>query len=325
MNIVERVPRSPHYDTFTFRQTARELDEAVTWLKGQGRRVDGTRIARYHKDLHRLANDHEAGRLKGKFEANLRHEKAQMYRDILVSLYESGEVISIYYGIKALAAVLEPEKLRDLLKGQISYIDEKADSSKARDTCFELIVASRLAQVGLELTPLPPADVAVALGKHRLVFECKRPQLLTSVEDNFAEAFSQLRAHLIRRTVPRLRGIAAVDITKAVNPGFNTLRTETEEELAQKLSDGCVQYARGQMPLWVRIATPKIIGVLLRFSAIAEIVRTSIPVYAQQYTLVGLAPPGTADHAVADRLAKLLNRPSAWANASVFHERKATH
>jgi hypothetical protein len=229
-------------------------------------------------------------------------------------MYESGEIISVYHGIKAIALVMEPHKLNAILKGQISYIDDNATSAKARDTSFELIVASRLAQIPLPLVSLPPADICAILDKRRLVFECKRPQSVDTVEGNIDDAFSQLRGRLREARLPRMRGIAAIDITKAANPDFQRLRVAYLKEMTDKQSEFGANYARAHIGEWFRrAADKKIVAVLLRFSCIAEIVETRMPIYAQQYHLVSIAVPDTSGQRLTGTLAQALAVPPVWA------------
>jgi hypothetical protein len=314
---IKSVRGTPSFGTFSYRQTAQTLDEAAAWFAAKGRRIDGTRIARYRNDLNRLADDFESGRLIDSFEAASGSEKGRLFADAMVSLYESGEVISIYEGIKAVAHLLERDALKRVLKGPISYLDETDLSSHARNAAFELIIASRVAEAGFPLVPLRPADLCFRVGHHRLVFECKRPRFLSTVEENIGDAFSQLRKRTAVGFLPRLRGIAAIDVTRAANPDFRRIVVPDENALMRALGDYVNDYARGNMMHWERKArSRKIIGVMVRFSGIAEITSERRPVYAQQYSLASIAH-SPADREAMRTLATALQAPPGWASVAV--------
>ena len=319
------ITSSPHHETFTFAETAREFDEAVEWLASQGLRVDGTRVSHYRKVLKRLADDHASGRLRKEFDAATEAEKSRMFGDAIVSLYESGEIISIAAGLRALVPVVDREKFRELLKGASSYINEStASSAKARNTSFEFIVASRLVEAGLALVRIPPADVCAMLGSYRLVVECKRPQTESSIEGNIDDAFSQLRRRLKNSLAPRMRGIAAIDVTKAANPNFQRIVAPSIDVLGEHLNHFVADYATPRIAHWVsRAKNDKIIGVLFRFSGIAEITSNALPTYHQQYTVFSLAPPDTAAQSLMRGLAELMRSPPKWA-ATAISEAGAT-
>ncbi len=307
-----RIHGAPHFRRFSFEQTLEDLEQAVRWIEGHGRSVDPTRIGRYRKDLRRAIEQLASGELKALFKSGDDAEKGKVFAAILTSQYEVGEFISIYNGLKTLAASVDQHKLRALLSGPISYLDEAPSSAAARNTAFELIVAARLGEIGLKPALVPPADILVPFRSTQLVVECKRPQNLGSVEGNIEDAFGQLRERYGTTPTPSLRGIAAIDVTKAVNPNFHRLRAASLADLDAQLGGALETFARKYGGSWLSKAPPGTIGVLLRISMIGELQDSQLPVYTQNYLFISLARPGSLDNEVTRELYGLMLRPPVW-------------
>lgn len=79
---------------------------------------------------------------------------------------------------------------------------------------------AKLTSAGIALDFRLKTDVAAYFDNRSLLFECKRPQSVGSLENNVKDAFHQLEAKYRSPQRLRHRGIIAIDISKLINPEF---------------------------------------------------------------------------------------------------------
>jgi hypothetical protein len=91
-----------------------------------------------------------------------------------------------------------------------------------------------------------PADVSVHLENYTLHVECKRPDLSDSIERNLLEAFKWLKKH---HTGQGIVGIAAIDVTKALNSSFARVSADTIDECRAHVLGAGNAVARQYQPL----------------------------------------------------------------------------
>jgi hypothetical protein len=163
-----------------------ELQAATQWLDRLGIAYSATRFGNYKKTLNKL----ESARLAG---INLYDAASEL--SAFASLFEANELVTIHQCLadKRLDTYLRP-KLKELVSGPYSYVDENASSSnKARNIGFELAVIARLSAAGLAIRQDGGiSDVVAQLGSTPVIVECKRPQSEVGIPRAIADARYQL-------------------------------------------------------------------------------------------------------------------------------------
>jgi hypothetical protein len=261
------------------------LAAAMAWIRSLGVRPVQGRI----RDYIRAIKSADAAAARGDPD-----ELRTIFPSVASDLYEANEYATVQaaFGDGLHDAFVRP-RVDALASGPRSYVDENASSSgnRPRNLMFELLVGGRLVAGGLTIDSNASADVETTIGSTRVVVECKRPQSERRVERRVKEAREQLLIAAGDDSGRPALGIIALDLTKVANPNFDILvrvpRTEGTELLAQYLAD----YFRERTGLWGRVATDRVVGLLLRVSVLAHFLGDQSLTYCQQWTLVQLHAP----------------------------------
>ncbi len=181
-------------------------------------------------------------------------------------------------------------------------------SNRARNIAFELLLCSKLAQVGIEFDLRPGSDVSAVFEKRPFLFECKRPQSESALEARVHNAFKQLERKYALPANSRARGIIALDITKVRNPEFDFYIQPDADALRIGLATVMDQFIERHNHLWQRKRNKKTIGVLLRFSVIGvSRADNELMVYCQEFAVNPINAAGQANSALARRFTDRLN------------------
>jgi hypothetical protein len=241
--------------------------------------------------LRRWVTGAETGTAKERVRGISPDEAARQIHVIFTSLYEAYEVNRIYRGLRALAEYVGAQRLREILGGQFSYVDEGAHNAKARNASFELVVAACLSSCGFTLKVAGATDVCVEFDGHHLLFECKRPQSANSLDENVDEALKQLRHRMQALKLPLMRGFVAIDVSKVVNPHFVVHTGPSLGALMDELQEILIETATDAMRRRHDPGVDDILGGLFRFSGITRIEGDGTPLYTELYTLVDATSP----------------------------------
>ena len=236
---------------------------------------------------------------------------------IITAMFEVNDLIEIH---KSLAGRFDNSLVRHFrtyASGPVSYMDENVQTSSniARNIAFELVVMAKLTRSGIPLDFRMATDVAAQFDGQSVLFECKRPQSLTSLESNIKKACRQLEAKYGNAEPSLQSGIIAIDITKLINPDFMLYAQNDEHALDAGLSrliDGFVsEYER----LWQRQRDKRTIAVLLRLSLVGvNKARNDMLTYCQQFAITPLHQVGERSietaRALATAMHETLGRPA---------------
>ena len=127
-------------------------------------------------------------------------------------------------------------KLEIVLSGPPLLADENASSTNAaRNTLFELYLASRIAAGGLPVELGEHPDLTCRLGVAEILIECKRPFAATGVDRAIKQAHAQLKRQIPSRP-PGAFGLIAVSVARVLNPGDSFLGYYDEHRASEGLS-----------------------------------------------------------------------------------------
>lgn len=194
-----------------------DLKEFVALLNKYGIATDNTRINRYVQFLTNLSIQDQIT-LQETFLNSAKQQPDHPFNSThevdhyLYVLREVGELNWIMAGVK----VHEPKNLKNKLGKIVSGGDfatlDKA-SSIARNTQFELRIASYFCQKGYEVT-LTNTDIIAKKGRLNVYVECKRVGSSKKLQQRIREAQKQLKRRMPPNTwLRKYYGIIAVDVT----------------------------------------------------------------------------------------------------------------
>jgi hypothetical protein len=152
-----------------------------------------------------------------------------------VAFEESMYLISAHQGLEAHNQREElRERLSRIIGGAETRINDRPGNI-ARNTAFELSIASRLSQVGYEVDFSSVTDVIANRDGFDFIIECKRPNSIAAVRRNFERAMGQLRTRLANRA--EAHGVIALSSSVAMNPTGGFLRVQSIDELRETVSN----------------------------------------------------------------------------------------
>jgi hypothetical protein len=182
--------------------------------------------------------------------------------ELVWSLVEAQELAEIFKGIEGYHPQTVKRLMQKALTGPLHPINETLTSNIARNTVFELTLATRLRRCGVCVTMGQQADLVVDYAGARLYIECKRPLYEHNIGRNIEKARSQLRRRFdAERQFSSVGGLVAISMSKAVNPGSNMFIVDKADDLKQMGNDVAhfhQQYGRD----YNNQVDPRLIGIL---------------------------------------------------------------
>lgn len=280
----------------SYRRAEEKLQEVFAYAESIGVPLNVTRFGSYRKALRALV--HWQQRKEGR-ESLPGPDRS--YIGPLIEVVELSMALPFFHTCR-------PDVIREKLKwistGPADSLDEDAASgNRARNTVFELSLASRLWQAGLKPDVGDNPDVICEVDGKRLVFECKRPFSGLQVGKRIREAADQIRT-ILDQQVPGTRGIIAISLSKVFSPGNLRLYARNESEMKRELSRQTRNLAERYERTWSRYAQSNIIGILFHLIVPAKDRSRDLYVVAQQWFMYNLVPISTRD----GRLIEALNR-----------------
>jgi hypothetical protein len=127
------------------------------------------------------------------------------------------------------------EKFKLILKGPDHPGRETEATNLARNTAFELNVASRLRVRGFDISLPHNPDIVCHLRDVEVFIQCKRPFSVRNIRRNIIRAAQQLTRDLDAVTSRNVRGVIALSVSRAVNTGGRLYRANTSAAMADGL------------------------------------------------------------------------------------------
>jgi len=202
-------------------------------------------------------------------------------RDYLVALSESFELSDVMAHLKSLPPQVLGPKLKIALKGPTLPTQENTNSNNARNVLFELSVAARLKNAGIEPTLGEHPDVSCYVADKPVFIECKRPFAEATLGENIESAANQLLTHLA--TDGKAVGIIAISVSKALNPGFQPIRTPDAARARAWLVGALESAAASVGSICAKFDDGRIVGILFHAIAVFENVETNRYDVGQQF------------------------------------------
>jgi hypothetical protein len=265
------------------------LTEAVDWLQKLGISHGRTRLGEYERAIRLFINAHDRSAIL--------HDDLPAINN---AIYEAYELIDIFEALSGKYDKDIEKHLRLFATGPVYGSAERTDSSsnKARNVAFELAVMGLLVRARLTLDFTTLADATAKFENKTLLFECKRPQSLESVERRIKESLDQLKMRINGVQKVRHRGLVAIDITKAMNPDAQVFVTQTEQGINMSMDRQIDLFIARYEHCWARPRCSQSIGVLIRLRqmSIVEYEGYSKLFHCQQIAVHPFVNAGALNH-----------------------------
>lgn len=278
--------------TNSFVEIQESFEKVIAWLESFGVRISSTRVDRYKDAIQKVQEIHASGD----------ESAAENYLPKAINtLHEIHDLIEVRRGFananysEFLSPIIEK-----LASGPDAYADENSSASnRARNTAFELIVASRLASSGLPIFRRGAHDLATEIKSKIVLIECKRPFAAKQIERRIKEGFSQLEKGYKGTDLIRLRGIVAVDVTRAHNPSFRPFTFEDPKDLGRVAESYLTSITKKFDDVMSKRGSKKTIGLIFRVSMMALPVGIADRVsYCQQLEIYSYKQSSTPDREI---------------------------
>lgn len=154
----------------------------------------------------------------------------------LWALVESSEFADIYHAMSTYSPRLLAEKFKLILKGPEHPNDETESTNLARNTAFELSLASRLQSQGFEISLPHNPDIICKLQDSEVFIQCKRPFYTHNIRRNITRAAQQLTCDLDSASGRNVRGVIAVSISRVANSRSQLFRGASRKDISAGLT-----------------------------------------------------------------------------------------
>jgi len=225
---------------------------------------------------------------------------------LMWSLVESMELGNLQNNLPTVEPAILAAVLRRALKGPILPTEEDPTSNDARNTMFELALASFLSSAGFVIHLQAETDLAVQLGDLRFGVECKRILSGKRLEERLSDASKQLTRFLDAND--NAYGLIAVDVTKLKNLGQNVYEAETAAAMQTGLGDLLETMLRENASSLRKVDDSRIIGLMFHIHTPAFIKRESLLTSAKYYALWPLCPVGSPQSKALEVFAKKIEQ-----------------
>lgn len=284
------------YDDFS-----QSLNSAIDWINTLGISYEKSRVGEYRRAIRTLLEIYESN--------DFTNAKKEFPR-LVTAVYESNDLITIHKGFSGKYDREINEHLKKYLKGPADYRSEMTSSSSnlSRNIAFELLVSSKLVFAGLKLDFRIKTDIAAYFDNRSVLFECKRPQTIDTLESNIKKAFKQLERKYKNPECSRHRGIIAIDVSKLLNPDFKLYVQPNANAIDAGLTHILDKFIQQNDHLWQLSRNKKTIAILFRYALMAiNQEKGEMLTYCQQYGLTPINNSGSRNIETAKHLAGVIN------------------
>jgi len=256
---------SHKFSFISFEDLSDDVQRACAWLSSIGCTVSPTRIGTYQRDIRALADDYKSDKA-------MQLTEPKRFEQLLFSIYEVTEFVSIFRGLESHKHDSLIPKLKEMASGPIRGTDEKPTSSsnRARNTSFELLTAARLASAGYEIDLSTDADIIARRDSFEFYVECKRPQSPDALNSNLQGALRQLRNRYEGAQHPAgARGMVVLSINKAVPVASKLLKTKNHLTARAEFHRVVKRFQDEHAHRWKNVPEMRTVGLMLDFRTLA--------------------------------------------------------
>lgn len=237
-----------------------QLRETASWLSEKAQiNTSGTRFDEVYSNVQEIVKRYNAGGAESLIE-----EKGN--EELWLSLTECEAFIRVHSVLKNVeSAKLPRQTLKDIMGGPLLPRNETPNSAQSRNKLFELELAARHHEAGIEITGFD--DIQLHLYGSHIGVQCKRPYSGKSVRENLRSAKDQIRK---RHSVIK-QWMIAFAIDKIYKTDRKILVVDTESKISHHVTKYTNDFIERNEPEWARLLNTKIIAILICMKYICHI------------------------------------------------------
>lgn len=276
----------------TFQRLLTEYEAALRWFEALGGSTAHSRFFRYLHSLRDLIRTRST------------RDPLSVGRvpEIINAFLEASNFVHMYWIFSEPKYSAYVRERLQVVSGPQFYRDENASSSnRPRNLAFELTVASRFVAGGIELVDDIVSDVVLRTPANTILVECKRPSRIEAIERNYVDAARQLRKRFLQMGDPAVRGIVALDLSRAVNVKGSVLTVPRSEMLHDILIGKLTEILLSHHTVWAKRKDPRTIGVYVQIGTVAFAPLSNPSILNAQFCRLGKVAPNE-EYGVADLL-----------------------
>jgi len=261
---------------------AADVDEAMQFCRDLGL-VDLVATSRFTAYRQRLTELNEALERGGPEAAREVFDTDRVVSG--VALGECAELATLLPFIKSQTREVIRPKLERVLIGPVIPTDEDQNSSRGRNTLFELNLASKLWTARLDSILGERPDLSCEIDGRLLLIECKRPTSMGGARKAIARGRDQIVRDL-KKCRAGSRGVIAMSLAKIVNPGDQLFRYQGEAAGREGLA-AVLDRFRIDLEDSCRALPPKIMGMIWHIGTISADEVAQLYTFVQETTVHG--------------------------------------
>lgn len=223
-----------------YNEVLNKFTKAIDWIESEGLSVQRSRIYHYKSELGKLSKWETENSVSENVE-----EKGVPYWQAI--LYETFEIYEIYHSLKDILSPDIVRRLKRISKGPMFLADERVTSASnaARNYQFELLMASRFKQDGLDVSLDEKDDFVIGFANRSIPIECKRPQSASQVKKRIKEGCEQIkRSFYDLPPESRLPGILIMGIEKLDSQHEKLLVAPSVDNAKKGLGEICFAFRK---------------------------------------------------------------------------------
>ncbi|GAA4649272.1 hypothetical protein GCM10023116_15460 [Kistimonas scapharcae] len=277
------------FDSSSFVEVSRYLDEACDWLERISVNYSKTRIAKYKKIYSDLAKLQILDDLE-------KSSDVYSFPVWMNASHEVAELMRIHEGLNNLNDADLVKRLNNSLKGNEFFSEDKANRS-GRDIGFELSIASKFAKQNLPIDFGHDADLKVNLPSGDIFVECKRLKSRNQIQKRIKEGLTQLRKRYKTSKHPATsKGILVLSISKVVNSDLGLLEANDDIELGNKAHAICHDFLKKYQTYWQKSRDSRTMGVAIVLDCPGVIKSRNMLVTAHQIVMTNTIPTNSDNY-----------------------------
>lgn len=288
--------------TASYEDIGNKYSDAIIWMKSLGIQIDKNRVVHYKKIIEYWASSYKNASLE---------DCNRVFPNFLSSIFEVHDFIDIFFAFKdipsnQLTKIIE--KLQKSVNGPLNAIEEKPETTAARNFLFEALLAARShrPQRGISCIFDAASDTGIKLENKKIWIECKRITSQNKLEKNISDATKQLENILNKQVGSGHRGVVAIDISKVFTKGDQILARQDDESLIHTIDAMMDGFINQNHQIWESVyerRSSKIIGTLIRFSFMASSENRNLLVHASQWGMNPKVTISSSDENILKKLA----------------------
>lgn len=292
---------SPNFSQINYHEILDELNNTSDWLQRIRLDVSNSRFSKILQYMEIICEHHQKKEVD---------TLIQNYDNEILSYatLESGAFLEIHKAFSTLKDHQIPRsKLKEILQGPFlpRHEDPKEQNIHARNTLFELQIAAKFKNAGIDVIRFD--DVSFLFKGHKFNAQCKRIHSSKMIGENVEKAIDQISRKIGEDK--NMKGIICLSINKLTDTDDKFLKVKTVDGIAHEMTRITSKFIERHYQYWRNTTTIGILACFIYFQAAAIIEETNLLTRCQQLQISLPENLQGAEYSTIEQIAELLRSP----------------